>query len=374
MGQSQKSFRWVFNGTWISIPIITSRSSSATVEIMNEQGLKKEDDRTDKSTCEYSIPMKHILRISGEHERLPTAELEAVLEGEMLEWSFEVEGRTVVLDVVGEDPRFLQRLAYTLKAAEYLGESDSLEELAGEVYDEIGDVNSFRVRGPPDVQVKFGEILHKMGLSVDLSNPEADIVMVEFRGRHLAGLKTPLDREYEKRRPQHRPYFHPTSMHPKLARALVNLARVRPGDTVLDPFCGTGGILIEAGLMGLKVAGWDVDRRMVAGCRRNLREYGIEGEVISEDALTGSKVVDAIVTDPPYGRASYTTDEVTGLYDGFIRRAHRLLEAGSHISIVMPATYEPNTEGYEIVGSHDVRMHKSLTRRIWVLKNLRDFF
>ncbi len=44
-------------------------------------------------------------------------------------------------------------------------------------------------------------------------------------------------------------------MSPKLARCMVNLTGVKENDLVLDPFCGTGGILIEAGIMGARVIG-----------------------------------------------------------------------------------------------------------------------
>jgi tRNA (guanine6-N2)-methyltransferase len=51
-------------------------------------------------------------------------------------------------------------------------------------------------------------------------------------------------------RPLHRRGYRvasrPGSLHPPLAAAMVALAAPRPGDRVLDPFCGTGTIPIEA--------------------------------------------------------------------------------------------------------------------------------
>src|SRR5207245_1715269 len=54
-----------------------------------------------------------------------------------------------------------------------------------------------------------------------------------------------------------RPFSLPISLHPKFARALVNLARVPMAGTVLDPFCGTGGVLLEAAELGLRGVGID---------------------------------------------------------------------------------------------------------------------
>src|SRR5438132_10142106 len=51
------------------------------------------------------------------------------------------------------------------------------------------------------------------------------------------------------RRPRMRPSFHPSTMVPKLARSLVNLSQAVPGSTFLAPFCGVGGILLEASLL-----------------------------------------------------------------------------------------------------------------------------
>ena len=58
---------------------------------------------------------------------------------------------------------------------------------------------------------------------------------------------------------------------PKLAQILINLAgELRPGATILDPFCGTGVVLQEALLMGYRAYGTDVSERMVEYSQRNL--------------------------------------------------------------------------------------------------------
>lgn len=61
---------------------------------------------------------------------------------------------------------------------------------------------------------------------------------------------------------------------PKLAQAMINLARgacqlTRPTN-LLDPFCGTGVILQEAGLMGLTTYGSDNNPRMIDYAQTNL--------------------------------------------------------------------------------------------------------
>ena len=314
--------------------------------------------------------MKYILRLSREHPSLPQSELAAVLEGESVEYRLQsLNGYTILDAVDAEDASFLSRLAYTLSTWEHLGEATSLERLAGVIYDSIPSEDTFRISGTPQaMQVKLGGLLDRMGLDVDLKNPQSDIGVFESDGLFIAGVKIDLRRNYQMRRPQYRPYFHPTSMHPKLARAMVNLARVRPGETILDPFCGTGGILIEAGLMGLKLIGWDLDERMAEGSRQNLKQYGLSAEVARRDALESEATVDAIVTDPPYGRSSRPSEEPGSLYRKFISNARSMLQDGSYMTLMLPSERKIDTSGFDVKETFDVRMHKSLTRRIWVLK------
>ncbi|MBU0762998.1 MAG: TIGR01177 family methyltransferase [Candidatus Altiarchaeota archaeon] len=311
--------------------------------------------------------MRFLLRLSGEHDRLPLAELRAVLEGESIEHSLELCGRLVLLDAVVDEPSFLGRLAYTLCAGEVVGEGKTLDLLAGEVFDSMEDVLSFKVYASQDIAKKFGGLLDRLGWRVDLVNPDVGIDVVDFNGVYVSAVRLDFERTYEKRKPQYRPYFHPTSMHPKLARCLVNLSHVSRGDFVVDPFCGTGGILIEAGLMGMVVGGSDVDGRMVDGCLQNLRVYGLKADIKIGDAVDMSYKADAIVTDPPYGRASYTSEDVDLLYDRFLVSARGFLDVGSHLVLMLPSDKVFETELFDVVDWFDFRIHKSLTRRIWVL-------
>jgi SAM-dependent methyltransferase len=54
--------------------------------------------------------------------------------------------------------------------------------------------------------------------------------------------------------------------------------------TIYDPFCGAGGIMIEAGLMGYKTFGSDIDERMVEFSRKNLEALSLNGKVFIHDA------------------------------------------------------------------------------------------
>lgn len=53
-------------------------------------------------------------------------------------------------------------------------------------------------------------------------------------------------------------FRYPAKFHPPVARALVERF-TSPGDTILDPFCGSGTLLVEALVLGRNAIGSDVD-------------------------------------------------------------------------------------------------------------------
>ena len=139
---------------------------------------------------------------------------------------------------------------------------------------------------------------------VNLTNPKTSIEFFVMNGKiYAAKLIKELKHCFESRRAHKKPELHPTALNPKLARALINLCRAEK--EVMDPFCGAGGILIEAGLMGLKSIGYDLYNVMLKKAKINLDYCKIKDyKLINEDALRIKKRYDYIVTDLPYGMNS----------------------------------------------------------------------
>jgi len=98
------------------------------------------------------------------------------------------------------------------------------------------------------------------------------------------------------------------ALSPRLARTLVNIADLRAGQTVLDPFCGSGTILIEAYAKSLRCLGLDSRASRVQEARENLRwsaggvaERGYDirkGDARELHRMLRGTKVDAIVTEP----------------------------------------------------------------------------
>lgn len=64
--------------------------------------------------------------------------------------------------------------------------------------------------------------------------------------------------------------LHPTQK-PLSALIPLVLAFTKPGDTILDPFCGSGSSLVAAALLGRHSVGIEVDGRYVAVANERLR-------------------------------------------------------------------------------------------------------
>ncbi|MBU1705094.1 MAG: methyltransferase domain-containing protein, partial [Nanoarchaeota archaeon] len=138
---------------------------------------------------------------------------------------------------------------------------------------------------------------------VNLTSPKTQFEFHNTKDKIYASLLLAQNQHRFKDRKAHkRPESHPTALDPKLARALVNLTGASLKDTICDPFCGAGGILIEAGLMGLKTVGYDLYLSMLDKAKKNLDHFKIKNyKLIKKDATKLSRKFDYIVTDVPYG-------------------------------------------------------------------------
>lgn len=110
-----------------------------------------------------------------------------------------------------------------------------------------------------------------------------------------------------------RAYLGPTSLDNEIALLMASVAQIKPGSVVLDPFVGTGSILIACTQFGAFCFGTDIDIRILRGKKgrniySNFTQYNLRPpELIrSDNALyeghfRGLPFYDAIVCDPPYG-------------------------------------------------------------------------
>ena len=138
-----------------------------------------------------------------------------------------------------------------------------------------------------------------------------------------------------------RPFFSPVSIRSTFARALVNLSRAPAGGRFADPFCGGGGVLLEAAdIVGADVHGIDIDREMVSGARANLAHFDLSANVSEGDvsSVVGLAPLDAVATDPPYGRSTSLRNEgLAAIYRRMFESVADALRPGGHLAVALPA-------------------------------------
>ena len=175
--------------------------------------------------------------------------------------------------------------------------------------------------------------------------------------------------DFSKRKPHKRPGFLPISMDPRLARAMVNLTGIQRG-TLIDPFCGTGGILIEAGLLGYTLVGYDIDNKAREACKRNLSFFNIKKTRIEQRDACTLEQVGYVATDLPYGRSSKLQESLGKLYSSFFMRLKAIGFQAAVLGVPSNAPYKRMLKkaGLTLYKEFKCYIHKSLTKRILVLK------
>lgn len=180
------------------------------------------------------------------------------------------------------------------------------------------------------------------------------------------------DGRFESRKNHLREAPHPVSVHPKLARAMVNLTGAKSGSTIFDPLCGTGGFLIEAGLMHLTPKGQDIDPKMVDMSRRNLMALRIPLDLEAKDVFDTKVKFPYIVTDPPYGKNTMLMGGVS-FYPSLISKLSELTKKVLVISF--PHWYDPTPAfrkaSLSVKFHYPIYIHRSLTKELYVLEKKR---
>ena len=350
------------------------------------------ENRTDR-------PVRLFFILSGEHVSLPAAEILAILDSENISTDHvQSSYRLLRLDSL---PQALQHvsdrsLMYD-KCGYLLGECEAddkeihklITSLPLDRY--VAGATCYAVRserlGGVKKDIKRTQLERSIGsllkdkspnLRVQLKEPDLTFLCVIYEESFLFGLSKhakpsgPISR----RRPRKRPVFHPSTMPPKIARCMVNLSRARPGEFFSDPFCGVGGIVIEATLIGCQVVAVDASTRMLRGVRRNVSHFGLQpsGLVMGDARSVPFHGLNSIATDPPYGRDSSTRGlKVNDLIREFLIGASTSMHHGAHMCISAPSEIQladyAQDAGFEVKEKHLARIHRSLTRQFIVAKN-----
>jgi tRNA (guanine10-N2)-dimethyltransferase len=338
--------------------------------------------------------------LSGEHETLPTYELEAILEAEgyafkileKLDQTLRLEADTQCIEAIKQRAAFTKlcglelfscqaekteilKAIHSINLNKFFKENESFAVRIKRVKDYASNIDSMTL------ERKLGEfILNKTAkINVNLENPTKTFVGILTDKKFIFGVKIAdiSPKPFIERRPKKKPFFHPSAMQAKLARCMVNLAKPKKGEIVFDPFCGTGGILIEAELVGCRVLGLDIQRHMVRGSLKNMAYFSIkpEGVMVADARKPPVTKIDCVVTDPPYGKSATTMRRTTRqIVEEVLMAVHDMLGKGRRVCMAAPKTLNigeiATALGYKHLHSHFVYIHRSLTREIAILEKV----
>ena len=210
------------------------------------------------------------------------------------------------------------------------------------------------------LEQEIGGKLFESGWKINLTKPDITLRVIAVNHEGLEpnkpsnddpaliwGVKRNGQSTWDDRTAPKRPFFKPISLDPRLARSMVNIS-CPEGGKFLDPFCGTGGILLEASEVGLQVYGSDADFRMVEGSKENL-QWSLENQNMSGVAevrrCSATKLnqnwgdiapFDGFAFDPPYGLNSWKSDDGFQLLEDALRSCAEVATENAKLTALLP--------------------------------------
>ena len=285
-----------------------------------------------------------------------------------------------------------------------LGE-ETIEEMASIIdaswcfrFAQLGKKERYKTEMRKNIVEQFGDsipILHHH--PVDLKNPTHEFYYLEdYRREHgvpaLDGNTNPHQVWLLYRHPpqpdiphirslestlslSRRAFISSTSLEESRSIQLVNMALngEGKGKSILDPFCGSGSILLTASVFGARCVGADKRKYLLLPHKRVLhippsklrKQRGKEKvsiydnfselrlpnptllhsiNIFQEDALSlyleanQNKQYDAIITDPPYGIRASRIESETDIVQRLLALSYQLLRVGGKLVFLFPTS------------------------------------
>ena len=205
----------------------------------------------------------------------------------------------------------------------------------------------------------IGQEFSQRGYKVDLENPDTIIRVIisgaPDRPQHkdtmvpakvlVTGIEEKASLNHMQNSMTSMPFFKPVTLDPALAGVLISLAYKNgdPPSSIVDPFCGTGCIAIQARNRGIPAYSSDSDPTMVEGANRNFSHaFGDDqdnykfqlSDVSGIAGIWGEKSNTAFVFDPPYARNSKISNDAFEVFASACHAAKRMDPQGTIVTIL----------------------------------------
>jgi tRNA (guanine6-N2)-methyltransferase len=155
----------------------------------------------------------------------------------------------------------------------------------------------------------------------------------------------------------------PASTNPLVAAVMVRLAKIQPGQTVLDPFCGAGTLLVLAGEMAApaRLVGADHQARWLPLAAENARLRDLPLRLVRADARRlpiGTGTVDRVVANLPFGKRVGSHRINADLYPAALREVTRVLPGGGRAVLL---TDDKRLFTESVQRTHQIKVIKEVT-------------
>lgn len=157
-----------------------------------------------------------------------------------------------------------------------------------------------------------------------LTSPDEELAFTYIEGTYYFGL---LERNKNWNRYEVKPYSYSHSLPLKVAHCALNLGVQEKSDTIIDPCCGVGTVVLEGLGMGLNIVGSDINRYVSYKGRQNIAHFGFDPmRITKRDIHEIKEHYDVCILDVPYGvYAPFTIEEQIDLIHEAYRIAQRLV-------------------------------------------------
>jgi len=231
------------------------------------------------------------------------------------------------------------------------------------------------------IESQMGEyILEKKKLKVELKQPDVTFFVYICESKAYFGIDMTAT-ELSKR--QYKIYLHPEALKGTMGYCLYRMSDAKVGDVILDPFCGSGTILIETALhqtqfpvnyfnkqkfaflkfkplkevdfdkffteidkqakenKKITLNGFDHQLRYVTSSKNNAKIAGIEKNINFAradaewlDTKMEEEQVDWIITDPPMPSAMVNPQKIQKVYEDFFYQAEFILKKQGKVIVI----------------------------------------
>ncbi|MFA6126272.1 MAG: hypothetical protein WC699_03110 [Bacteroidales bacterium] len=209
------------------------------------------------------------------------------------------------------------RSAFIKEMLAVIYEGDTVDSLVKQVLDNHFSADEFRVTyiQAEGENVEYQERLRStrvLGTAIqgeaDVRHPKVTFGVTFVKGKWYFGTYEKND--YSWHHHDNKPHTYSNSINFRVARALVNIG-VGPdtSQTLIDPCCGVGTVVIEARSMGINARGYEINRPVAFNARENLDFFGYPEVITEGDMHTIGEHFDVGIIDIPYGLYQAITPE-----------------------------------------------------------------